>query len=121
MSKSVSLRLYFHHAARTHHPGGWRRLLRPTLARHLLLHANKAGIEQAILHKVHAGYLRGGKLRHHHVDASHGHLPHCLELIDLEPKLRRFLEHHAVHLRDVKAVFLPCEVHEPAPAKLAMA
>lgn len=109
----MSLRLYFHHTAKAKPSTGWRRLLSPTLARHLLAHASKAGIEQAILHKVHAGYLKGGALRHHHVDAPHRHLPHCLELIDLEAKLRHFLAHQAEHLQDVKAVFLPCEIHHP--------
>ena len=112
MSKTISLRLYFHHAAKAHTGRGWRRLLSPNLARHLMAHASKAGIEQAILHKVHAGYLRGGALRHHHVEASHRHLPHCIELIDLESRLRQFVANHVAHLKDVKAVFLPCEVHE---------
>lgn len=112
MGKIMSLRLYFHHAAKTKRPSGWRSIFSPTLARHLLTHASKAGIEQAILHRVHAGYLKGGRLRHHHIDATHLQLPHCLELIDLESKLRRFLAHQADHLGEVKAVFLPCEVHD---------
>lgn len=109
----MSLRLYFHHAAKTKRTNGWRGIFRPPLARHLLAHASQAGIDQVILHRVQAGYIKGGRLRHHHVDASHRHLPHCLELIDIESKLRRFLAHHAEHLLEVKAVLLPCEVHEP--------
>lgn len=112
MSKLISLRLYFHHSERVHahHTTRfWHRLTRPTLARHLLNHAKRAGIEQAVLHRVHAGYLNGDRLHHEHVEAAHHRFPHCIELIDLESKVREFWGTHGKGLQNVRAVFLPCE------------
>lgn len=112
MSKLISLRLYFHHSERAHaqHPKRfWQRLTRPSLARHLLSHAKLAGIEQAVLHRVHAGYLNGDRLHHEHVEAAHHRFPHCIELIDLESKVRAFWGTHGKGLQNVRAVFLPCE------------
>lgn len=112
MSRLISLRLYFHHSERVHasHARGfWRRLVRPSLARHLLDRARNAGIEQAVLHRVHAGYLRGDRVHHEHVELSHHRFPHCIELIDLETKVRAFWGTHGQGLHNVRAVFLPCE------------
>lgn len=112
MSRLISLRLYFHHSERVHasHARGfWRRLVRPSLARHLLDRARSAGIEQAVLHRVHAGYLRGDRVHHEHVEAPHHRFPHCIELIDIESKVRTFWRTHGKTLPHVRAVFLPCE------------
>ncbi|WP_408734545.1 DUF190 domain-containing protein [Paraburkholderia bannensis] len=113
MSNLISLRLYFHHSERAHaqHPARfWQRLTRPSLARHLLIHARRAGIEQAVLHRVHAGYLNGDRIHHEHVETAHHRFPHCIELIDLESKVREFWDAHGKNLKNVRAVFLPCEV-----------
>ncbi|ACD18092.1 DUF190 domain-containing protein [Paraburkholderia phytofirmans] len=112
MSKLISLRLYFHHSERAHtHQSNrfWHRLTRPSLARHLLHHAKNAGIEQAVLHRVHAGYLGSDRVHHEHVEVAHHRFPHCLELIDLEIKVRDFWKIHGRGLEGVRAVFLPCE------------
>lgn len=109
MSTLISLRLYFHHAERAHATRFWHRLVRPSLARHLLQHARAAGIEQAVLHRVHAGYLRGDRVRHEHVETAHHRLPHCIELIDFEAKVRAFWHAHGKGLHNVRAIFLPCE------------
>lgn len=109
MSKLVSLRLYFHHAEKVQPSRKLHRFFRPSLATHLLHHAEKAGIEQVILHDVRAGYLKGKGVIHRHVESAHPHLPHCIELIDLETKLRDFVKHQAEHLSRVRAIFLPCE------------
>jgi len=112
MSKLISLRLYFHHSERAHahEPKRfWQRFTRPSLARHLLEHARRAGIEQVVLHRVHAGYLNGDRVHHEHVEAAHHRFPHCIELIDLESKVRAFWGAHGKGLDNVRAVFLPCE------------
>ncbi|NIE83040.1 MULTISPECIES: DUF190 domain-containing protein [unclassified Burkholderia] len=113
MSKLISLRLYFHHAERAHAhhvpKRFWHRLARPSLAHHLLERAKRAGIEQAVLHRVHAGYLNGDRLHHEHAELVHHRFPHCIELIDLESKLREFWRTHGTGLKNVRAVFLPCE------------
>ena len=110
MTNLISLRLYFHHSEKAEPTRFWHRVTRPTLASHLLHHAKKAGIEQALMHRVHAGYLKGDRLHHHHVEHSHHRLPHCIELIDLEAKVRAFWHAHGTGLSNVRAVFLPCEV-----------
>jgi PII-like signaling protein len=110
MTQLVSLRLYFHHAERIRPTQFWHRISRPSVAAHLLQRAKKAGIEQAVLHRVQAGYLKGDRLRHQHVDGAHHRLPHCIELIDLEAKVRAFWHAHGKDLDNVRAIFLPCEL-----------
>jgi PII-like signaling protein len=112
MSNLISLRLYFHHSERasaSHSNRLWHRITRPSLARHLLNHAKRSGIEQAVLHRVHAGYLSGDRVHHEQIEVSHHRFPHCLELIDLESKVREFWGTHGKDLKNVRAVFLPCE------------
>lgn len=109
MSKLISLRLYFHHSERARPTRLWHRLVRPSLAGHLLNHAKHAGIEQAVMHQVRAGFLRGDKLHHEHVELAHHRFPHCIELIDMEAKLKDFWKSHVKGLTNVRAVFLPCE------------
>ncbi|HDR9497152.1 TPA: DUF190 domain-containing protein [Burkholderia cepacia] len=109
MSKLTALRLYFHQSAKARPTRLWHRIARPSLAHHLLSHAKRAGIEQAVLHRVHAGYLAGDRLHHEHVEHVHNRFPHCIELIDLENKLQEFWQRHGRDLPNVRAVFLPCE------------
>lgn len=109
MSKLISLRLYFHHSAKARPTKLWHRVARPSMARHLLTHAKLAGIEQALLHRVQAGFIRGDRIHHEHVEHVHHRFPHCIELIDLEAKVRDFWHRHGGELHDVHAVFLPCE------------
>jgi PII-like signaling protein len=111
MSQLMTLRLYFTQADKAPKT---RRLnfFRPSLAGHILKQAAQAGIEQVILHRVESGYLKGHRrVAHHHVEAINPHMPHCIEMIDLEGKLRDFVRLHAEHLAKVRAVFLPCEIH----------
>lgn len=109
MHNFTALRLYFHHAEKIEHRNFWHRLTRPSIASHVLKSAHQQGIEQVLVHQVHGGYLRGGKPRLQHVEYVHPHLPHCIELIDLESKLRAFWANHAHQLSNVRAFFLPCE------------
>ncbi|MBM7128723.1 DUF190 domain-containing protein [Dyella mobilis] len=114
MNKLVALRLYFHHAEKVQHERFWHHFTRPSLASHLMKSAHSKGIEQVLMHQVHGGYLAGGKPQLHHVEHPHPHLPHCIELIDIESKLRAFLDDHAHQFKNVRALFLPCEpVAEP--------
>ncbi|MBR8372991.1 MULTISPECIES: DUF190 domain-containing protein [Burkholderia cepacia complex] len=109
MTKLTALRLYFHHSAKAHPTRLWHRFSRPSLAHHLLRHAKRAGIEQAVLHRVHAGYLGGDRLHHNHAEHVHHRFPHCIELIDREHKLRDFWQAHGNGLQNVRAIFMPCE------------
>jgi len=110
MNDHVALRLYFTHSAKVSPSKLWHRLTRPALVTHLLHRARSAGIEQAIVHHVQEGYLAGEKVRHRHVEHVHHKLPQCLELIDVESKIKAFWEAHSRELAGVRAVFLECEV-----------
>lgn len=110
MESMSALRLYFPLSARAKGTRLWHRLSAPMLSHRLLAAARRAGIHQALLHSVHAGYLAGHKYSHHHVEAVPGHHPLCIELIDSEECLRKFLHDHAEELRQVRAVLFRCEV-----------
>lgn len=110
MSTVMALRLYFHRSEKALPTRKLHHIFKPSLASYLLRHAAQDGIEQVLMHSVHAGYLKGKRLVHHHVETAHSHMPQCIEMIDRESKLRSFLRHHASHLTGVRAVFLPCEV-----------
>lgn len=110
MSQLTALRLYFPLSARAKVTRFWHHLSAPALGQHLLLCARRAHIQQAVMHAVHAGYLPGEKLTHTHVEGSSGRLPQCIELIDTESRLRRFLREHADELKQVRAVLYHCEL-----------
>jgi PII-like signaling protein len=107
--KTFALRLYFHRSATVKPTRRLHRFFKPALSTHLLRSASQAGIQQAVFHSVHGGYLPGGKLRFNHLESSHAEVPHCIELIDVEHKLREFWHRHAEHMAHVRAIFLPCE------------
>jgi PII-like signaling protein len=114
MRDLVAVRLYFPASARASRSRFWHHLSAPVLAHHLLKVARQAGIEQAILHHVDAGYLKGQRLSHHHPEASAMGHPQCLELVDSRDILDRFLTDHVAELQKVRVLMLSCETPELA-------
>lgn len=110
MEDLSALRLYFPQSARAKPTRFWHRLSAPVLSHHLLSAARRAGIQQATMHSVHAGYLPGRSLSHQHPEATPAHHPLCIELIDAEARLRKFLHEHADELHHVRAVLFRCEI-----------
>lgn len=110
MQNMTALRLYFPQSARAKPTRFWHRLSAPALSHHLLNAARHSGIHQALLHSVHAGYLPGKKLSQQHIESTPAHHPLCIELIDAEERLRKFLHEHAEELRHVQAVLFRCEL-----------
>ncbi|NQE50682.1 DUF190 domain-containing protein [Herbaspirillum rubrisubalbicans] len=110
MNDITVLRLYFPLAARARATRFWHRLSAPALARHLVAVAHRAGIAQVTLQPISAGYLPGEKMSHHHPEVSAMRHPQCLELLDSEARLRRFLHDHREELDQVRAVLLRCEL-----------
>lgn len=110
MSDMAALRLYFPQAARARPTRFWHRLTAPALSHRLITAAKRAGIQQALMHSVHAGFLPGQKLSRHHVEAVPAQHPLCIELIDSEARLRDFLHHHVEELHHVRAVLFRCEL-----------
>ena len=110
MSHPTALRLYFPLSARAKATRFWHHLTAPALGHHLLACARRAHIQQAVIHVVQSGYLPGEKLLHRHVEGTSGRMPQCLELIDTESRLRKFLHDHADELAQVRAVLYLCEI-----------
>jgi PII-like signaling protein len=106
----TALRLYFPQSARAKPTRLWHHLSAPALSHRLMTAARRAGIHQALLHSVHAGYLPGKRLSHAQLEGAPAHHPLCIELIDMEERLRKFLTDHADELLHVRAVLFRCEV-----------
>lgn len=100
------LRLYFsaHEVRRA--DSWWRRLSPQSLGEYLLREAKEAGIEQALLHRVIGGYLKGHDLAMDTGEIPPSRLPQCLELVAEEEILKRFLKLNEGHLKKVRTVFL---------------
>ncbi|WP_136419062.1 DUF190 domain-containing protein [Herbaspirillum sp. ST 5-3] len=110
MQDLAALRLYFPLSAKARGTRFWHRFTAPNLASHLLAYARRLGVKQAILHHVDAGYLPGERVSHHSLEGSALRHPQCLELIDTEPTLRKFLKDHEHELHKVHAVLFRCEL-----------
>lgn len=110
MTETTALRLYFPISAKAKATRFWHKLSAPALAHHLVAVAHRAGIAQVTLHHVTAGYLPGEKMSHHHPDVSSMRHPQCLELLDSEKQLRKFLHDHHEELTKVRAVLFRCEL-----------
>jgi len=110
MSELTAVRLYFPLSARAKGKHFWHRLTTPGLGHHLLRAAKLAHIQQAVMLPVTSGYLPGEKLQHDHFEGRPAKLPQCIELVDTESKLRRFLHDHKADLEGVRAVLYRCEL-----------
>lgn len=106
MDSLVILRLYFSAAQTKRTHGWWRRLAPQSLGEYLLREAKKSGIEQALLHRVIGGYLKGHALAMDTGEIPSPRLPQCLELVGTEDSLQSFLQKNQEHLKDVRSVFL---------------
>lgn len=109
MTDLTALRLYFHFGARVKRERFWHNLTAPTLFSHLAARAKAFGIEQVVIHRVSGGFLKGDALSYDHHEVPPHKLPQCLELIDQEEKLRRFVDEHRPELKEVRVVLLRCE------------
>ena len=110
MSQLTALRLYFPLSARAKATRFWHHLSAPALGHHLLHAARRAHIQQAVMHHVAAGYLPGDKMSHSHPETTSSRMPQCIELIDIESRLRKFLHDHAEELQKVRVVLYRCEL-----------
>ena len=106
----TALRLYFPSGSRATRTRFWHHLNAPALAQHLLAVAKRANLQQALLHHVDAGYLRGERMSHHHPEVHSMRHPQCLELLDTEERLRAFMREHAEELIKVRAVLFRCQL-----------
>ncbi len=68
--------------------------------------AREAGAEQAVLHRVSGGFLKGESLAWHHTEAPHPKLPQVLEIVASEELLQMFLDLNGHVLKGVRVVIL---------------
>lgn len=104
MTDLVAVRLYFPASSRATRTRFWHHLSPPALAQHLLAVAQQGGVEQAILHRIDSGYLKGQRVSHHHPETGDMNHPQCLELVDLRHKLEAFLVEHAAEIKKVRVL-----------------
>jgi PII-like signaling protein len=118
MKDLAALRLYFPNATRANATKFWHRLSAPALANHLIEVAARDGIEQALFHHVDAGFLKGHRISRHHPELTSMQHPQCIELVDSEEALRKFVAKHHQELQKVRAVLFKCELPLDHPADL---
>ncbi len=100
------LRLYFSASEMRRSDSWWKRIAPQTLGAFLLRQAKEHGIEQALLHRVIGGYLKGQDLALDTGEIPPARLPQCLELVGDEEDLQSFIKHNKDHLGKVRLVFL---------------
>ncbi len=100
------LRLYFSASEMRRSDTWWKRLAPQSLGPYLLKQAKDHGIEQALLHRVIGGYLKGQDLLLDTGEIQPARLPQCLELVGDEEDLESFVKHNAEHLKNVRIIFL---------------
>jgi hypothetical protein len=107
MKEMTARRRHFPRSARAKPSRFWHRLSALDLSHQFLTAGRRSAIHQAL---GRFGYLPAKKLCHHHVETTSAHHPLCLELIDAEECLRKYLQQHADQLRHVQAVLVRCEL-----------
>jgi H+/Cl- antiporter ClcA/PII-like signaling protein len=100
------LRLYFSASEMRRADSWWKRIAPQALGSFLLKQAKDHGIEQALLHRVIGGYLKGQDLVFDTGEIQPAKLPQCLELVRDEEDLESFVKHNSEHLKNVRIIFL---------------
>ncbi len=100
------LRIYFSASEMKRADNWWKWIAPQTLGAYLLKQAKDHGIEQALLHRVIGGYLKGQDLVMDTGEIPPARLPQCLELVGDEEDLESFVKHNREHLKKVRIVFL---------------
>jgi PII-like signaling protein len=100
------VRLYFSASEMRRADSWWKRFAPQALGDYLLKQAKDHGIEQALLHRVTGGYLKGQNLVLDNGEIPAAKLPQCLELVGDEEDLESFIKHNRDHLQKVRIIFL---------------
>jgi len=100
------LRLYFSASEMRRADSWWKRIAPQALGAYLLKQAKDHGIEQALLHRVIGGFLKGQELVFDTAEIQPAKLPQCLELVGDEEDLESFVKHNSEHLKNVRIIFL---------------
>lgn len=104
MSTTV-LRIYMPIAAKIRNPKTfWQKFFGTSLAHFLVKKAKEAGVKQAIVQRVEAGYLPGQRLVFDQVEAVPPSLPLCVELIEEEKDLLSFVNQNRDQLEGYRVI-----------------
>ena len=90
----------------------WHRFFGPDLGHQLLKRAKQAGIQQAMLLPVSAGYLTGQAIPSPFAESTPVGHPLCLELLDTHESLLHFVDRNQDLLAHAKAVFINPQTFE---------
>jgi len=103
--KTTILRIYMPISARAKGKLSiWQKLFTGTLANFLAKKAKEQGIEQVVLQRIQAGYMNSQKLAFEGSEVSPPNLPLCVEMIDTETKLKKFITDNKEQLSDCRCV-----------------
>ena len=84
----------------------WQKFFGASLAHVLVKKAKEAGVKQAIVQRIEAGYLPGQRLVFDQVEAVPPTLPLCVELIDEEKALMSFVNQNRDQLDGCRVLLL---------------
>lgn len=104
--QSTILRIYMKASAKVKdaHLSFWQRIFNGLLGSYLLRKAKDFGLQQALLQKLSAGYLNGNRLIFDVSEVAPPDLPLCLEIIDTESNLQKFIQKNKKHLSECRVV-----------------
>ena len=81
----------------------WQKLFGSSLGGHLAKEAKAFGIEQALIQRTFAGYLKGQNLAYDISEVTPENFPQCIELLDSEERLRAFIDKERLQLLGCRA------------------
>ncbi|OJV19373.1 MAG: hypothetical protein BGO21_07715 [Dyadobacter sp. 50-39] len=93
----------------------WQKLFPQNVSTAILKAAVRAGIGQAILYPVKAGFLQGSVLVFDQSEVPPIRLPVCLELVGLPEQLKRFIDDHQHLLKHTRIILETSRSYEALP------
>lgn len=86
METKTTIRIYFESGAKVKGVSFWKRLWSSNFGPELIKKAKAAGLEQALLFYVQAGYLENKAIQYNISEIKSYRLPQCVELTDSKEK-----------------------------------
>jgi PII-like signaling protein len=112
MEQYQLLRIYFKQGQKSHNLSFWQRLWNSSLSDRLLKKAKNQNIYQANIFTANAGYLGHGNIVYNVSELPSKKNTICLELLDMEDRLRAFLEKNEADLQEAVSILLHSEVQK---------
>lgn len=103
---TVIVRIYFEYGASVKDQSFWKRLWNNSLGEFLLKKAKEGNIEQANIFVASSGYLNYKTITYNISEIPALKNPACLELIDNESKINKYLKLNKDHLKQAKIILI---------------